>query len=563
MSKRMLAAAAAVLAVAGLARVDPLQAQILSPQHEVTATGFQGRFHNADTAGRVRRVMTNLSLIPACDFAAFDRELRKLEELSGALPPLEPGTRAPAPVPGMPRYADGKARDDDGALVRNAYGAALAQRQLRELQCRTKAPRTVPPMQVLSTVPAAPDRRPRETLRVGDMPIPFHKRDAAQGLMKAMQGLFALIKDCSPERYAKNYASLAAEIRSARESLIGKGADEFLGGDYAFEREKLSEDIVAAERAFRTLPTPEQVEAACAERDDAARGRREAARREEFGETPDPFAEFTVVLGVRNNTANGSYASDGAQAPGAGQGSLSQFNFGMTIAGYMPLPLFLERNPRGGVVMGSTQIGLRLGVYHLGSGDKLVLDIARHGAGGLVRLTEKERQEIVLMLMLRQTILLNTGIFRGLGIGERTHKHQLADAPSYGAAEREIAQAPAPDAAAYWPVVVYGGVGPSFVNTKVEITSNQAPGGGVFESASKRKWDTGVSFVFGAQTPLCRNCLFGSPLMFGVEGQWTHLPKREVSVTSSTFGFTERGTVESRSSSRVMFTLTVPFGFRR
>jgi len=562
MSKRLLAAAVAVFAAA-FARIDPPAAQIVEPEHEVAAGTFQGKFFNAATADRVRRILARLNLISPCDFAAYDRELRKLEELSGALPPFEPGTRAPSPVPGMPAYADGKARGDDGTQVRNAYAAALDQRKLRELQCRTKAPRTVPPIQVLSTTPPRPDRQPGETLRVGDVPIPFHKRDAAQQLMREMQKLFGHIRNCALFEYRRDHANLAGEIRSARESLIGKGADEFLGGDYRFEREKLSADVVAAERAFSSLPTPDQVAAACELRDADRQARK--PEQDQFGDYKplDPFAEFTVVAGVRNNRASGAYVSDGGQAPGAGEGSRSQANFGMTIAGYMPLPQLLERNPRGLAVFGSTQIGLRVGVYHLGGGDKLVLEIARHGPSGLVRLTEKERQEITLMLMLRQTILLNLGVFRGLGLGQRTHKQLLADAPRAAAAESELAQAPAPADSDYWPVVFYGGVGPSFVNTKIAIASDQVPGGGVFESAAKRKWDTGVSFVFGAQTAACRACVFGKPVMLGVEGQWTNLPKRDVAVTSSTFGFSESGTVNRRSSSRVMFTVTVPFGLGR
>lgn len=41
------------------------------------------------------------------------------------------------------------------------------------------------------------------------------------------------------------------------------------------------------------------------------------------------------------------------------------------------------------------------------------------------------------------------------------------------------------------------------------------------------------------------------------------LPAREVSLTSSRFGFVENGRVNSRSSSRVMFKFSVPFAIGR
>lgn len=298
-----------------------------------------------------------------------------------------------------------------------------------------------------------------------------------------------------------------------------------------------------------------------------------------------PAAEFSIALGFRNNNANGHYLGS-ITAPGSGEGSETRFNFGggatlwfpfynfqtgtyfdypsardalrrelpqLAQAGYDDGPDFHEAIA-GWVAFQTLALGGRVTLDHLGSGEKRVLELVRHGADGVVSLTESERSMISLLLLVRMSFVIRLG-----NIGP-------VDAASRGdeLADSDLAQAPRArrERANWWPVNVYLGGGPSFVRTKISMTSNQVPGGGVFESVSQTKTDTAWSFVLGAQTAVCRACIFGKPLMAGLEGQWTWLPSRSVTLTSSTFGFTETGRVDGRSSARMMFTLSVPFVIR-
>lgn len=298
-----------------------------------------------------------------------------------------------------------------------------------------------------------------------------------------------------------------------------------------------------------------------------------------------PTVEFSIALGIRNNSADGHYTGT-AQAPGSGSGSESKVNLGAGATIWLPLynfqtgsvinpfevqltrnafrPQYAQLDPDLGwelsnlwFAMGVLSIGGRSDFVYLGDGKKAVLELVRHGPNGAVELTESERTMVSLLLLVRFSFAINLarmGLFGSQEFADR-HDAQYADT--------DYAQAPRPRGRAnWWPVHIYAGGGPSFVRTKITMTSNQAPGGGVFQSLSETKTDTAWSFVLGAQTAACRTCIFGKPLMLGVEGQWTWMPSRTVSITSSTFGFTETGRVDNRSSARVMFTASVPFTFR-
>lgn len=273
--------------------------------------------------------------------------------------------------------------------------------------------------------------------------------------------------------------------------------------------------------------------------------------------TPGFVIEPWVAVTVRFNDAEGEYSSDGGQAPGAGKGDKTQGNFCGGAEFRMRLFDLANIAAMQGVesfMLGATEAGLRFGVCELGSGEKVAFSEIRHGADGAVTLSERERTEIMLLFMLQQYFYIDVASMFGQNqSGSRGDQYAAAD----------LAQAPGMRARNWWPFAVYFGVGPSFVRTTISMTSNQVPGGGVFEAASQRRWDTGVSFVVGGKTALCRDCAFGSPVMFGIEGQWTHLPARNVAVTSSTFGFTESGRVSGRTASRLTFKVSVPFGIGR
>lgn len=269
-----------------------------------------------------------------------------------------------------------------------------------------------------------------------------------------------------------------------------------------------------------------------------------------------PVFEPWIAGAIRRNDADGSYSSDGGQPSGSGTGNRTQANFCGGVDTVLPLggPLssflnFLDEEGATAIWFGSTQIGARFGVCELGNGDKVVFKEARHpGADGTVTLTERERTEVTMMLLVRQLMFIDfSGLF-GSRVAGRDEQY----------ASTELAQAGFGRPRNYWPFMLYGGVGPSLVRTSIEIASDQTGAGGRLESASQRRWDLGLTFMVGAQTALCKACLFGNPVLIGVEGQWTRLPKRDIAVTSAAFGFTESGRVSNRNSSRVMFRLTVP-----
>ena len=91
-------------------------------------------------------------------------------------------------------------------------------------------------------------------------------------------------------------------------------------------------------------------------------------------------------------------------------------------------------------------------------------------------------------------------------------------------------------------------VGPVFAENKVSVTSDQTGAGGRLESASRSDWNVGAGVELGIASPLCDKCAFGNPLRWSVSGKgyWFGAGP-SVSVTSSTFGFTETARI-SRSS---------------
>jgi hypothetical protein len=278
-----------------------------------------------------------------------------------------------------------------------------------------------------------------------------------------------------------------------------------------------------------------------------------------FGDSPISL-EPMILFGSRTNRADGSYASTGAQPAGAGTGSESSFNFCGAVQGWVTLVQFDRLAQAVGnalVVLGRTEAGFRFGVCHLGDGNKVVFREIRHpGSDGTVRISERERTEIMAHLFLRQTILININRMFGTTLSNLPGEQFAAAATADGGGQNPGAM---PRLGQYWPVALYVGGGPSFVSTVIDLTSNQTGAGGAIETSQQNKLDTAWSFTVGAQTALCRACVSGSPIMLGVEGTWTWLPTRDATVTSRAFGFTETGRVSNRSSTRVMVTLSVPF----
>jgi hypothetical protein len=111
--------------------------------------------------------------------------------------------------------------------------------------------------------------------------------------------------------------------------------------------------------------------------------------------------------------------------------------------------------------------------------------------------------------------------------------------------------------------MITAGIGPSFVSSKLTLSSDQSFFGGGVPTASESYTATALTFRIGVATPLCGRCAFGRPLLAGIDGTFTWMPSRELSVRSTSFGFTETARVGERLNTTVIFKLSVPFGLLR
>jgi len=110
---------------------------------------------------------------------------------------------------------------------------------------------------------------------------------------------------------------------------------------------------------------------------------------------------------------------------------------------------------------------------------------------------------------------------------------------------------------------VSAGVGPTFRQLDLTITSNQVPGGGTLVSNSQSVWQTGVAVSGGISTFVCPDCIGGNPLKAGVEGRARFFSSQSVSVPSAAFAFTETGSTGSTTDYSVMLNFGVPINVGR
>lgn len=102
------------------------------------------------------------------------------------------------------------------------------------------------------------------------------------------------------------------------------------------------------------------------------------------------------------------------------------------------------------------------------------------------------------------------------------------------------------------------GVGPTFRQLDLTLTSNQVPGGAPLVSGSHSGWQTGVAVAGGLSTFVCPNCITGNPLRVGVEGRVRFFPSQSVSVPSAGFPFTETGSTGSTTDYGAMIVFSTP-----
>jgi hypothetical protein len=112
-----------------------------------------------------------------------------------------------------------------------------------------------------------------------------------------------------------------------------------------------------------------------------------------------------------------------------------------------------------------------------------------------------------------------------------------------------------------WPsnnVFLSAGIGPTFRDLNLHLTSNQSFFGGGVPSISDAMWQTGLGVSAGLSTWACSNCVGGNPLRIGVEGRARFFPSESISLRAPAFGFTETGRTGRTTDYSVLFILSVP-----
>ena len=221
------------------------------------------------------------------------------------------------------------------------------------------------------------------------------------------------------------------------------------------------------------------------------------------GPTIGMVIEPKISVGGGGSSSDPTYDSTGGQEPFKGDSSDTN---GQVCGGATVYP---------GFVVGPAKIGLDVNVCS-GSSDTL-FRIERHGPGGDVDLHAS-------------TNVIIDVLFKG-----------------------EVPLGPANN------LFLSGGVGPTFRDLDLKLTSDQSFFGGGVPSESNSNWQTGVVLSAGLSTFVCPQCIGGYPLKLGVEGRARFFPSESVDLTSPSFGFTETGKTGDTTDYSVLTTFSTPF----
>ncbi len=222
--------------------------------------------------------------------------------------------------------------------------------------------------------------------------------------------------------------------------------------------------------------------------------------------------EPKISIGLGGFSTSPTYDSTGGQAPFSGDRfhTNGQFCGGATV---WP-----------GYVIGPARVGLDVNVCSgsntFGSGDTTLFTIMRHGPGDVdLRSSTKVMIDV---------------LFKG-----------------------EVPVGPTNN------LFLSAGIGPTFRDLNLTLTSNQSFFGGGVPSVSDSKWQTGLGLSAGLSTIVCPSCIAGNPLKVGVEGRARFFPSQSISLRSPAFGFTETGSAGRTTDYSALLTFAVPFGIPR
>lgn len=217
--------------------------------------------------------------------------------------------------------------------------------------------------------------------------------------------------------------------------------------------------------------------------------------------------EPKIGIGVGGSSGTSTYDSTGAQLPFNGDWSKStaQLCGGAT---FWP-----------GFVVGPARVGLDVNVCsgtNTFGGDTTLFRIQRHGPGDVD-------------LRASSNVIIDV-LFKG-----------------------EIPVGPANN----W--FFSAGIGPTFRQLDLTLTSNQSFFGGGIPSVSDSTWQTGLGLSAGLSTFVCPDCIAGNPLRVGIDGRVRFFPDQSISLRSPAFGFTETGSTGRTTDYSVLATFSAPF----
>lgn len=215
--------------------------------------------------------------------------------------------------------------------------------------------------------------------------------------------------------------------------------------------------------------------------------------------------EPKISIGGGGTSSDPTYRSTGAQAPF--DGSASQNNV-QVCGGATFWP---------GFVVGPTRVGLDVNVCSgsnlFGNDDQTLFRIPRHGPGDV---DLRASTNVIIDVLFKAEVPVASNWFFAAGVG------------------------------------------PTFRQIDLTLTSNQSFFGGGIPQASSSTWQAGVGVAAGVSTFVCPDCIAGNPLRVGVEGRARFFSSESIGLRSPVFGFTETGSTGSTVDYSAMFNFSVP-----
>jgi hypothetical protein len=230
------------------------------------------------------------------------------------------------------------------------------------------------------------------------------------------------------------------------------------------------------------------------------------------------IVEPKISVGLVATSGNTTYDSTGGQAPFNGDWSHST---GQVCGGATFYP---------GFVIGPARVGLDVNVCSgsntFGSGDTTLFRIMRHGPGDVD-------------LRSSTNVVIDTLFKAEVPLGDP----QAVYDPRTNS----------------WFLSV--GIGPSFREQNLTLTSDQSFFGGGVPSISATTWQSGFVVSTGISTFVCPTCIAGNPLKVGIEGRARFFPSQSNSLHSIAFAFEERGSTGSTTDYSAQVTFSVPIAY--